>query len=494
MLKRIWFLQLLAEGAALVGVWKINLLPEDYFLILCGALLLLSVFTGGLMLPKRASRLSSGFGVFLSVILFVLSCGAAVLVMDANDRIQGIAGHTGNDLTLAVYVHNDDPAQSIDDAADYRYAVVRGYETERTAEAVTAVENALGVAIDVQEYSSARELVEAFFSDRADALIINSAYVNLLEELDGYENFHQQVRILYEVRSNAWSSLMQNLQGGSDGKDDKASVTKDPFIIYVSGSDTRNKKLSTSRSDVNIMAVINPKTKQILLLNTPRDYYIPNPASGTGALDKLTHCGIYGIECSMQALSDLYGTQIDYYAQINFTGFETLIDAIGGITVHCDQAFTSNDGVHFSKGPIRLNGANALTFARERYHLTGGDNARGQNQMKVITAVIDQLTSGTTLLGNYAGIMESLEGMFATSMTSSEISGLVKMQLRDMAQWNIVSYAVTGSNGSEITYSMPGTKLYVMHPNQEMVAQASALIQKVFNGEVITETDVTNSQ
>ena len=261
--------------------------------------------------------------------------------------------------------------------------------------------------------------------------------------------------------------------------------------MYISGSDTRDKKLVTSRSDVNIMLVVNPKTKQILLLNTPRDYFIPNPASGTGALDKLTHCGIYGIECSMQALMDLYGVEIDYYAQINFTGFETLIDAIGGVTVYCDQSFTTNKGIHFSKGELELDGSSALVFARERYNVAGGDNARGKNQMKVIKAVIDKATSGTTMLSNYTGIMESLEGMFVTSMPTSDISSLVKMQLKDLAQWNIQSYAVTGNNGKEITYSMPGTKLSVMYPNQGMVDYGSNLIQRVMDGEILTEADMT---
>ena len=81
--------------------------------------------------------------------------------------------------------------------------------------------------------------------------------------------------------------------------------------------------------------------------------------------------------------------------------------------------------------------------------------------------------------------------MFATSLTGDEISKLVKMQLNDLAQWNIQSYAVTGKNGKEITYSMPGTKLSVMYPDEGMVAYGSQLIQKVLSGETLTEADVT---
>ena len=488
MLTFIWFLQVIAEAMALFCIWRLNMLPDNLFLILAGVFAVLALFTGILLLPRRTGRLQGGCGVFLSVLIFALSCAGSVLVMDAQGTIQGISGQTGNKLTMAVYVRTEDPAQTIQDASDYNFAVVQGYDEARTRQAVEAIEAELGKRITVTEYAGAQQLVEAFFSGESDALIVNSAYANLLEDLEGYENFYDRVRILYQVDSNAWTSIIENVGGFLSG--DQEDITSEPFVVYISGSDTRDKKLSTSRSDVNILAVVNPETKQVLLINTPRDYYIPNPASESGALDKLTHCGIYGIECSMQALGDLYGVEVDYYAQINFTGFETLIDEIGGITVWSDVSFNTVDGGHFDAGELHLNGEEALAFARERKNLPGGDNARGQNQMKVIKAVIDKMTSGTTILSNYSGIMESLEGMFATSMTSDEISELVKMQLGDMAQWNISSYAVTGSNGSEITYSMPGTKLYVMHPDQTMVAYGAGLVDRVLADETLTDADM----
>ena len=488
MLTFIWFLQAIAEAMALFCIGQLNMLPDNYFLILAGIFGLLAVFTGILMLPRWTGRLQGSCGTFLSVVIFAVSCAASLLVMDAQGTIQGISGQTGGKLTMAVYVRTDDPAQTIADAADYDFAVVQGYDEARTRQAVEAIETELGKTITVNEYAGARELLEAFFSGQSDAMILNSAYANLLEDLEGYEDFYSRVRILYEVNSSAWSAIFENV--GEIIQGDKDAITDEPFVVYISGSDTRDKKLSTSRSDVNILAVVNPKTKQVLLINTPRDYYVPNPASGSGAMDKLTHCGIYGIECSMQALGDLYGVEVDYYAQINFTGFETMIDAIGGVTVWSDVSFNTVDGGHFDAGELHLDGAEALAFARERKNLPGGDNARGQNQMKVIRVVIDKMTSGTTILSNYSGIMESLEGMFATSLTADEISALVKMQLKDMAQWNISSYAVTGYDGSDVTYSMPGTNLYVMYQDEAMVAHGAALADRVIAGEILTDADM----
>ena len=485
MLVMIWLLQLIAEGLALYGIWQLDMLPEKYFLALAAAFGLVALLTGALLLPVRTGRLQGGAGVFLSVVVFALSCAASLMILDAQGTIESVVGQVSAKAGVGVYVRAEDRAQDLQDAADYDFGVLSGYETEHIQEAVTSMEAELGTTLRIGQYASSEELLAAFFGGEVDALIINSAFVDIFEELDGYEDFHSRVRLIHEVKISGWSNILQNMNPDKTQKGD--AITTEPFVIYLSGSDTRNQTLSsTSRSDVNILVVVNPETKQILLLNTPRDYYIPNPVSSAGTKDKLTHCGIYGIECSMEALAQLYDVEVDYYAQINFTGFETLIDAIGGITVYSDVAFNTADKYHIVEGENNLNGAQALSFARERKRLSGGDNARGQNQMKVIKAVIGKMTSGTTIISNYSEIMASLEGMFATSMPMEEISSLVKMQLDDMSQWNIQSFAVTGFNGSDYTYSAPGTALYVMYPNEEDVAKAQTLIDTVFADGILT--------
>ena len=489
----IWLLQLVAEGMALAGIWKLNMLPADYLMMLAGVFGVMLVLTGWLMLPRWAEGFRSGAGVFLSFTIFAVACAASLLVQDAHGAIADISGHTGGELTLAVYVRKDDAAQSIRDAAAYRFAAVRDYEVENTQKVVDAVEKELGQEIELRQYDGTQSLLAAFFSGESDALILNSAYTSLLEELEGYEDFYDRIRVLYEVKSNAWSSMLESIgqNGLFQNQDEKRNVTKDPFVLYLSGSDTRNKTLSTTgRSDVNILAVVNPETKQVLLINTPRDYYISNPASSSGTKDKLTHCGNYGIECSVQALMDLYDVDVDYYAQINFSGLETMIDAIGGVTVTTDLAFSTIDGYHFPKGEVTLDGKQALSFARERKNLPSGDNGRGKNQMKVITAVINKLTSGSTLLANYSEIMESLTGMFVTSMPASDISSLVKMQLGDLARWNIHSFSVTGTNGSAVTYSAPGMKLAVIYPDDAVVAYAAGLIDRMMEDEILADADL----
>ena len=260
------------------------------------------------------------------------------------------------------------------------------------------------------------------------------------------------------------------------------------FAVYLSGSDTRGSKLTKSRSDVNIIAVVSPETKQLLLVNTPRDYYVSNPA-GNGAKDKLAHCGLYGTDNSQQALANLYNIPIAYAAQINFKGFETLIDALGGVTVVSDTAFTTTDGGYtIQKGENVLDGKKALAFARERSHLAGGDVSRGKNQMQLITALIRQ-ASPTNLIANYREILDSLEGMFVTNMPLRTITTLVTTQLTDFNQWELFSYSVTGRDGNDYNYSS-GSSAYVMYPDADSVSHASALMQQLLRDEAITQEAV----
>lgn len=273
--------------------------------------------------------------------------------------------------------------------------------------------------------------------------------------------------------------------------DDTFRITEDPFIVYVGGSDTRTSKLTEKyNSDVNILMTVNPKTKQVLMINTPRDYYIKTTKTKGKLLDKLTHCGSYGIQCSLDTLENLYDQEIEYYTMVNFKGFSKLIDAIGGVDVYCEKSFQAHtDDIYFKKGNLHLNGRKALAFVRERYAFEDGDYARGRHQMEVIEEIINKLASGT-IITRYAEILESVEGMFALGFTNEEISELVKMQLSDMASWDIKMYTVTGEGARKETYSMPGQAVYVTVPDYDTVDHAKELMQKVFDGELVTDEDL----
>ena len=264
-------------------------------------------------------------------------------------------------------------------------------------------------------------------------------------------------------------------------------ITKEPFVVYLSGVDNRGELTENARSDVNILAVVNPVTKQAALINTPRDYYVD--LAGTESKDKLTHAGLYGVETSMATLGNLYGVDVDHYIRINFAGFISIIDAIGGVDVYSDQAFTSvgspgyYDPTTFAEGWNHLDGKSALAFARERHAFKTGDIQRGINQMKVIDAMANKLKS-PALLMSFSKLMDAAADCFVTSFSQEQISALVRMQLGDLASWDIQSYTVTGSGAkSSKCYSAKGQSLYVMKPDENSVNEAKALIAAVLGGE-----------
>ena len=345
--------------------------------------------------------------------------------------------------------------------------------------------------LNITEYSGLSELVEGLLQKECDAIILNKAYMDLLSDIEGHETTASQLREIHthkaetEIKNpqnnnkNGWS--IGDLFGNNNKEDDNQNAGR-VFTMYISGIDTRGGVSAKSRSDVNILATVNVDTHQVLLVSTPRDYYVPLPISN-GQPDKLTHAGIYGVDVSMGTLEMLYGTPIDYYFRVNFSGFEKIIDALGGITVYSEYEFTTAAGYHFNVGDNTMNGEQALSFARERYSFSSGDRQRGKNQMAVIKAVINKAMS-PAILSNYTELMESISGNFETSMPYDVIADLVREQLDKGGSWNVVTYSVDGTGDSRKPYSL-STNAYVMIPDQSTVDAAIEKINQVRSGETL---------
>ncbi len=483
---------LAAEGLMLFKLFDVGIVPDKLMIIIVAVLAVLTILLCVFLFPGKKNGSKTGFRV-LRVIAFVLAlvlgtgCTAGYAALSKLNQTFQTITQTKVTAQVNVYVLKDDRVETVQDLAGYTFGVSAGYDVENTQRTVAELEKLLGESVKVQEFEDVPAVIGALYTGEVQAMILNSAYANILADVKEVSDFVHRVKLVFQY------DVLETVEGTASAENLEPQQTEPvnplevPFVLYISGSDSRNATLTQqNNSDVNILAVVNPKTKQILLVNTPRDYFVPNPA-GDGALDKLTHCGVYGVECSVEALSDFYDQPIDYYAKINFNGFKTLIDAIGGVTIYSEEG----DGVMLDAGENYMDGETALRFARNRMSYGDGDNARGRHQMQLITAVIDKLTSGA-MISNYSEILDSLEGLFATSMPNETITGYIKMQLEDMATWQVFSYAVSGSGGEEITYSIPGLYAYVMYPDEEKVAYASGLMDKICSGGILTESDIRN--
>ena len=503
-------LTLIMEISALVALCRLGMLPG--FLVILIVVVFLGydgligyfMFLRGKKVPKKqAKKEAKKRRLIACVLALVMICGCIAISTVANDVRKTIESVQADPvveaeevgITRSVYVRSFDAAQTLEEAAAYSYGILSGYDDECTQQAVTAIETQLGSKINTKSYLSVFEMANDLMAGHLDAMILKSGFISILEGDSRYEMFSDNTRILADVQIEGSS---EELDGSGLLLNAEADIAENgklkPFIAYISGSDSRQGILDgNTRSDVNILAVVNPETRQVLLLNTPRDYYVPiNRAEG--AYDKLTHCGVYGIKCSMDALAALYNCEVKYYAQVNFEGFEKLVDAVGGITINSKVEFDlyRNAG-KIKVGENNLNGKKALAFARTRKGLDGGDLDRGKNQMKVIKAIIEKATSGTTIITNYAAIMDSIDGMFVMNIPSSLIGEVVKRQVSDMSGWNIQSFSVKGTSEDLECYSAPGQLLYAIKPSEKYTSKANELIQKVFAGETITDEMVAMS-
>lgn len=312
-------------------------------------------------------------------------------------------------------------------------------------------------------YDDLGELLGDCIEGKTDAIFISSSLTELMGE-EYHEKF-AKFRKLYDVTVSTKETT---------AKSDK-NVTKDPFLVYVSGIDTYGSIGTVSRSDVNILVAVNPKTGKILLVNTPRDYYVK--LHSKSAMDKLTHAGIYGVEESMNTLGDLYATKVDYYVKINFSSLIKIVDSLGGITVNSKYNF-SYDGYTFRKGNNSLDGKAALAFARCRKEIPGGDVSRGENQEEVIKGIIAKVTS-SAVITKYATILKTLEKSFVTNMDEDDIYSFAKFQLNKGPKWQIESQNAEGTDSSATTYSAGKTKLYVMMPKEESVTLVKQKLNEV---------------
>lgn len=467
--------QVVVTVVFIVMLHFIDILPTDYKVLIDILLILLCAVTGITQRWKGPGIVTKVISVMLSIILVAGSIYINI-TYKAIDRMSGISTKT---TSVGVYVLADNPAETVDDVAGDTFGILESLDRANTDDTLSEIEEHVGAEISVEEYSGYTELADALYDGTVQVILLNTGYVGVLTEIDGYTDFEERTKLLtsYDKEETVdTSEINEDYLYSTDGH---------VFAMYISGIDIEGSPTANRNSDVNIICVVNKTTHQVLLVNTPRDYYVATTVSG-GALDKLTHAGCSGIDCSVGTLEMLYEVNIDYYLKVNFTGFKAIINALGGVDVYSEYAFTATHGGYsFQVGYNHMNGEQALGFARERYAFGSGDNQRGKNQMQVIKAVIGKLTS-SDLLKNYTDVLNSISESMATNMTYDEISDFAKFQLSEMPTWDVMTYAVTGTGESNTCYSLGSKYVYVMRPDYDTVNQAISYITAMYNDEYIS--------
>ena len=464
---RIAFLiQALLSLIMIVTIARTGMLPRKYMALIVLVLILLAGITFAMNLKRNRKIRLAGTAISAVVIILVV-----MFTSYFNRTMKLIAGgdqalKTDN---MVVVVRANDPAEVLMDAKEYKYSIRSTKGEGGSSAMIEDIENALSSKIKVEEYSSDVEAARALLEGKVDAAIYNKAYTSVIAESLENDEYEDQVRVLYQY--------------GIQTSIEKETVNVgEPFNVLISGIDVYGDISQTSRSDVNIIVTVNPKTKKVLLTSTPRDYYVPIPEISDGMRDKLTHAGIYGVDASMRTLEELYGIDITYFVRVNFDTLIKLVDAMDGLDVYVEYPFDCyTDEYHFDKGWHDMFGDQVLAFCRERYSFSDGDNQRGRNQEQVLKALIEKLIS-PAILPHYAEILDSLDGFFQLNMPQEKIAELVNMQLTDNASWEILKQsAEQGQSALESTYSAGSTPLYVMWPDDASVKVNTARIEMIMS-------------
>lgn len=452
--------------AFIVQLIMVNVLPMKFTIPIVFILIFVMLGMWYLQMGKKMNKVNRILGKLLIILLSVFLGTGNFYLFKTGLAFNQMTGDNTQTTVISVIVMKDSDSKKMEDLKDSSFGLAKTGNQESITKALVDIKDDVGRSITKKEYTAYDSIANDLYDGKIDAIILDEGTRGLFE--DNHPKFDTETKVIKQYK---YKKKLDNISKN-------VNVTSESFNIYISGIDVYGGISTVSRSDVNMIATINPKTHQILLTSIPRDYYIPQPCQG-GQEDKLTHTGIFGVECTVESVEDYFGLEINYYARVNFSSLVDIVDAIGGIEVNNPVAFTESNGVYsFNSGNISMNGEQALWFSRERYTLAGGDKDRGKNQMRVISGIINKIIS-PSIITNYSSIMDAVGGSFQTNMSNSEMTSLIKMQINDMSGWDIEQIAVNGTGSDNAWSPANGFNSYVMIPDVQSVQKAVELIKKV---------------
>lgn len=452
---------LVLSALLIYHVVRIKMIPNKYIIIISAILVLVNLVN---ILFTKSKKILLNIVAFI-IGIFMIS-GAGLGIYYTNGTYVGLKNIVNNLLqeneyyivTLKKSTYNK--VSKLDDTT-------MGVLDDNKDRVVSSVDKLADVAY--KDFTAPGVMYIDLVTEEIQSMVISNSVYEVLS--DEYSDFKDKVNIIKTF----------TLDGEvEDTIEDSQLSIDDPFVIYISGQDINGAVTKSSRSDVNMLAVVNPRTKHVLLVNTPRDYYVQLNGR-PGLRDKLTHAGIYGVMESANTLEDLYGIKIDAYVKVCYSTLEIIVDEIGGVDVYSDISFKSTHMKTWTvnKGMNHMDGKQAVAYSRERYAYASGDRHRGENQQAVLTAIINKVSQNKSYLLRYTEVLKKLDKYIYTNVSMDDIQALVKDQLNHLSKWNVESISVDGTGASEYTYSIPNAKAYVMVPDETSINNAKEKIKEI---------------
>ncbi len=465
-------IQAITTVVLLFFIFKLNILPTTYAVMVGMIFVLLGFINYALMKPNKKehhhkTKPREIVGKVISLLLSVLMIFGSVMINKGYSTLDDITNSNTKSAHYAIVVLKSSKINSLSELQNESIEYCLQYDKEKDMNQVIAEAKKKESSLNFDVAMTYSKLGDDLYNNTVNAILINTAYNGMFEE--NHPDFQNEVKEI-------WTS---DIETKVKDFSTRVSVTNTPFIIYISGIDTYGSITTVSRSDVNMIVTVNPNTKKILLTSIPRDYYVT--LANMKKKDKLTHSGIAGPENTVKTMAQFLGTDINYYARVNFTSLVTMVDALGGITVNVDQDFSAG-GYSYKLDLQQMNGEEALAYSRERHSFADGDNVRVKHQQDVLMAMLNKMMS-PAVITNYSSVLKAISGCFETNMASSDITDLIKMQINDNASWTFKQKQFTGTGVMQTGGAyMPDSKLYYMIPNDDSVKENLQAIKDVLNG------------
>jgi LCP family protein required for cell wall assembly len=460
----------------LYQVIRLNVLPSKFLFPLTIGVVVLDAIFILLLIYFSKNVVSKIVCIVLTLFICVASCMGGYYISKTQNvlsSITNVAKHAKN--TVSVIVKE---SSSIKNKSQLNGVSVGSLRLNEQGSKKTLKElSNEGIVLNQTEYDSMTALLEAFYNGEVDSIIINESSRSQILDMEAYTNFDSNTRVVYQT-----SYKVKN----NDSATSVSDITSKPFNVLISGSDTRGGFDENGRSDVIMIATVNPKTHTILLTSVPRDFYVTTACDAgdgcmQGALDKITHTGIHGTNTTKRTVEQLLGIEINYTFKVGFDTVTELVDILGGVDVYVEPGYAVHTSyLNVNEGINHLNAEQALAYARERYSYTEGDRQRTKNQQQVLMGIVKEATK-PSVITNYAAIMDTMANTFSTTMSNEEITDLIKYQLNNNPTWKMEQYMVDGT-GDTLMCAELGDAASVMVPDQSTVKMAKDKINAVLAG------------
>lgn len=474
-------LMIAATMYLLFNIIKLNVLPTKLLFLITIVFVLLDLIFILLLCFATKGVVSKIICIIFALAISLGSCLGGYYMSKTGGLLSSmtnVAKHSKNTVSIVVKESSDMKKKT--DLAGRSVGTLANINTTGSKKILKELTNS-GISMEQKEFGSMTEMLESFYNGEVDSIVISESSRSQITDIDAYKDFDNNTRVVYQT-----SYKVEN----TDKANAVSNITNTPFNVLISGSDTRGGFDENGRSDVIMVATVNPKTGTVLLTSVPRDFYVTTACDAgdgcqEGALDKITHTGIHGTNTTKRTVEKLLGIEINYTFKVGFDTVTDLVDAIGGIDVtvapgYAVDGFLMIPSFSVHEGVNHLNGQQALAYSRERYAYTEGDRQRTKNQQQVLMAIVDKITS-PAIVTNYASIMDTLSNTFSTTMSSQEISDLIKYQLNSNPKWKMEQYMVNGT-GDTLMCAELGDAAYVMVPDQSTVTTAKNKINAVLAG------------